>query len=57
MAKNLQSKLAPSDSVRLFDINKGAMEKLAQEMKASAAGGASVELATDVADASKDAVS
>lgn len=57
MARNLQSKLSPTDSVRIFDLNKGAMEKLAQEMKASQAGGASVELATNTADAARDAVS
>ncbi len=56
MARNLQSKLSPSDTVRLFDINKDAMEKLAQEMRASQAGGAAVRLADTAADAAKDAV-
>lgn len=56
MAKNLQSKLSPGDSVRLFDLNKSAMEKLADEMKSSQAGGATVELAGDLAQAARDAV-
>ncbi|KAI1348150.1 NAD binding domain of 6-phosphogluconate dehydrogenase-domain-containing protein [Xylaria sp. FL0043] len=55
MAKNLQSKLSPSDSVRLFDINKDAMHRLAEDMRTSQAGGAVVELADNVADAAKDA--
>ena len=56
MAKNLQAKLPPSDTIRLFDINKKAMEELSVEMKSSLAGGASVETADTVADAAKDAV-
>lgn len=57
MAKNLQAKLPPSDTIRIFDINKAAAEKLAGEMKSSQAGGAVVEVAQDVSEASKDAVS
>lgn len=57
MARNLQAKLSPNDSVHLFDLNKGAMEKLAQEMKSSQAGGAAVKLADDAAEAARDAVS
>lgn len=56
MARNLQSKLSPSDSVSIFDLNKGAMEKLAQEMRASQVG-ATVELAAGAAEAARDAVS
>lgn len=56
MARNLQSKLPPSDTVRLFDINKDAMEKLAQEVRASKAGGAAVHLAETAADAAQHAV-
>lgn len=56
MAKNLQSKLSPSDSIRLFDINKDAMHRLAEDMRTSQAGGAVIELAENVADAGKDAV-
>jgi len=56
MARNLQSKLTPSDTVRLYDINKDAMEKLAQEMRANKTGGAAVRLSETAADAAKDAV-
>jgi 3-hydroxyisobutyrate dehydrogenase-like beta-hydroxyacid dehydrogenase len=56
MARNLQHKLSPSDTVRLYDINKDAMEKLAQEMRAQKAGGAAVQLAETAADAIKEAV-
>ncbi|TLS27738.1 hypothetical protein PpBr36_01202 [Pyricularia pennisetigena] len=49
MAKNLQSKLSPTDTVRLYDINRDAMQRLAGEMKTSSrtetTGGAVVELA------------
>ncbi|KAL8346911.1 hypothetical protein RB601_003443 [Gaeumannomyces tritici] len=58
MARNLQSKLPPSDTVRLFDINRDAMRKLAAEMKAaspSQAGGAAVELVESAEAASTDA--
>lgn len=55
MARNLQAKLSPSDTVRLFDINTGAAERLAQEMKTLQAGGAVAEVATNAAEASKDA--
>ena len=57
MAKNLQSKLPQTDTIRLFDINKSAMETLSSEMKSKQAGGATVEMANTVADAAKDAVS
>ncbi|KAB5576386.1 NAD binding domain of 6-phosphogluconate dehydrogenase-domain-containing protein [Coniochaeta sp. 2T2.1] len=55
MARNLQSKLSPSDTVRIYDINKDAMEKLGQEMRANKGGGAAVRLAETAADAAKDA--
>jgi hypothetical protein len=57
MAKNLQSKLLPSDSIRIFDINKDAVQKLAEEMSRSQAGGANVQVAESAFDASKEAVS
>lgn len=57
MARNLQTKLPPSDSLKIFDINREAMQKLAGEMAAAQAGGASVALADSAADASKEAVS
>lgn len=56
MARNLQAKLSPKDCVFLFDINDDAMEKLAQEMKASQAGGAAVKLAESAADAANESV-
>lgn len=56
MAKNLQAKLSPKDSLSLFDINREAAQKLAGEMESAQAGGASVALAPSAADASKDAV-
>jgi len=55
MARNLQSKLSPSDNVRIFDINRGAAEKLAQEMKTQQAGGAAVQIADSAADAAVEA--
>ncbi|KAI5463494.1 NAD binding domain of 6-phosphogluconate dehydrogenase-domain-containing protein [Mariannaea sp. PMI_226] len=54
MAKNLQSKLSPTDKVTLFDINGESMKALETEMKA-ASNGAKVELAASAFDASKDA--
>jgi 3-hydroxyisobutyrate dehydrogenase len=57
MARNLQAKLAPGDNLRIFDINREAVQRLAGEMAASQAGGASVELAGSAADASREAVS
>lgn len=56
MAKNLQSKLTPSDKISIFDINTSAVQGLETEMKA-ASGGAAVEIAASAFDASKDAVS
>lgn len=56
MARNLQAKLPPSDHICLFDINTIATDKLVQEMSTSQTGGATVETAKSVADASKDAV-
>ncbi|KAK4126425.1 hypothetical protein N657DRAFT_567530 [Parathielavia appendiculata] len=55
MARNLQAKLPPSDTIRVFDINKAAAEKLAQEMKAQQAGGAAAQVATSAGDAARDA--
>lgn len=56
MARNLQAKLSPADNVSIFDINREAMQRLAGEMKAAQAGGASVTLASSAADASEEAV-
>lgn len=56
MAKNLQSKLKPSDKVAIFDVNPTALESLSTEMKA-ASSGAAIEVAASAHDASKEAVS
>lgn len=56
MARNLQSKLAPADSIRIFDINQASVQRLAEEMKASQAGGAVVETAGSAYEAAKDSV-
>ena len=56
MARNLQSKLPPGDSVHLYDINRDAMRKLSDEMRESQTGGASIHLAESAQDAAKDAV-
>lgn len=56
MARNLQSKLQPSDKISIFDVNPESMKGLETEMKA-VANGAKVELAASAFDASKDAVS
>ncbi|KAK8028539.1 apses transcription [Apiospora marii] len=54
MAKNLQAKLAPSDSIRIFDINQSAVQRLADDMKASQTGGAAVTTAETAKDATRD---
>ncbi|KAK8128032.1 3-hydroxyisobutyrate dehydrogenase [Apiospora sp. TS-2023a] len=54
MAKNLQAKLAPSDSIRIFDINQSAVHRLAEDMKASQTGGAAVTTAETAKDAARD---
>ncbi|KAK4223780.1 NAD binding domain of 6-phosphogluconate dehydrogenase-domain-containing protein [Podospora fimiseda] len=55
MARNLQSKLAPTDTIRLFDINTKAAKKLAQEVKSQKAGGAVTEVSASVIDAAREA--
>ncbi|KAG5981051.1 hypothetical protein E4U55_003348 [Claviceps digitariae] len=54
MARNLQSKLQPTDSISLFDINTQAMKTLQSDMQ-STEGGAKVELAASASAASTDA--
>jgi len=53
MVKNLQKKAAPTDTIRVFDINKAVTEKLVSEVQ----GGAKVEVSESPLDAVKDAVS
>ncbi|KAI1156716.1 NAD binding domain of 6-phosphogluconate dehydrogenase-domain-containing protein [Nemania diffusa] len=55
MAKNLQSKLSPSDSVILFDINKTAMNELAKDIRTSQPEGAVIELAENVVEVARNA--
>lgn len=55
MARNLQSKLAPTDTIRLFDINKGAAETLAQELKIQQVSGAAAQVADSAIEASREA--
>lgn len=57
MARNLQAKLPPTDSISIFDINKDAAAKLKAEMEGSQAGGAKVHVASTAVEASTDAVS
>lgn len=56
MARNLGAKCSPTDTIRLFDINRAAADKLAHEMKTQQAGGAAAEVAASAAAASRDAV-
>jgi 3-hydroxyisobutyrate/3-hydroxypropionate dehydrogenase len=54
MARNLQSKLPASDSLRIYDINAQAIERFVNEAKASS--GASVQVADTVRDAAENSV-
>ena len=56
MARNLQAKLAPSDTLRIFDVNAEAAERFATETK-GLSGGATVKVASNVKEAAQDAVS
>lgn len=56
MARNLQSKLAPTDTIRVYDINKAAAERLVQEMKTQQVGGAAAQVARNAGDAAREAV-
>ncbi len=56
MARNLQSKLPSSDTLRVFDINAQSTQKFAEETKALGTG-AAVTIATSVREAAEDSVS
>lgn len=56
MAKNLQEKLSPGDSISIFDINKDVTTSLKAEMDKGQTGGASVSVAQSAAEASSEAV-
>ncbi|KAK0641676.1 6-phosphogluconate dehydrogenase [Cercophora newfieldiana] len=55
LARNLQAKLPPSDTIHLFDINTAAAERLSHEMKTHQASGATAHVARSAADAATDA--
>jgi hypothetical protein len=56
MARNLQAKLPPSDTLRVFDINAESIQKFANETKALGSG-ADVAIAANARDAAEDSVS
>jgi ornithine cyclodeaminase/alanine dehydrogenase-like protein (mu-crystallin family) len=56
MAKNLQAKLPPSDTLRIYDINTESVNRFASEVKASS-GGAAVQVASNVHEAAENSVS
>jgi ornithine cyclodeaminase/alanine dehydrogenase-like protein (mu-crystallin family) len=56
MAKNLQAKLQPSDTIRIYDINTESLNKFASEAKANA-GGAAVQIVSNVHEAAENSVS
>jgi len=56
MARNLQAKLPPSDTLRVFDINTESIQKFAKETKASGSG-AAVKIAATAREAAEDSVS
>ncbi|KAH8885536.1 3-hydroxyisobutyrate dehydrogenase [Thozetella sp. PMI_491] len=55
MARNLQAKLSPSDTLRVFDINTAAAQKLSQEVSSQQAGGATLEVSSSATEAAQDA--
>ena len=57
MVKNLQKKMPTTDTIRVFDINKAATEKLVAEVHSSMPGGAVVKVASSPFEAAKDSVS
>ena len=54
MARNLQSKLPASDSLRVYDINAQTLERFVNETKASS--GAAVQVADTVRNAAENSV-
>jgi len=55
MARNLQAKLASSDTLHIYDINTASAEKFVAETKALS-GGASVKVASTVREAAENSV-
>jgi 3-hydroxyisobutyrate dehydrogenase len=56
MARNLQTKLPSSDTLRVYDINLDSMERFANETKALGSG-AAVQVVETVREAAEDSVS
>lgn len=56
MAKNLQKKLPASDTLRVFDINRAAVDALVKESGEAAPGGAAVEVSASALDAARESV-
>ena len=57
MAKNLQSKLPNTDTLRIYDINEQAIKRFVEETNASSGGGAAVEVASSIKETSQSSVS
>jgi hypothetical protein len=56
MARNLQGKLSPSDTISVYDVNKDVSEKWLQEVKSQQPGGAVPRVARHAGDAAREAV-
>lgn len=56
MARNLQAKLPPADTIRVYDINTEAVERFAKDTKALGTG-AAVEAASSIREAAENSVS
>ncbi|KAL2121246.1 hypothetical protein VTJ04DRAFT_5273 [Mycothermus thermophilus] len=55
MARNLQGKLSPSDTISVYDVNKDVSEKWLQEVKSQQPGGAVPRVARHAGDAAREA--
>jgi 3-hydroxyisobutyrate dehydrogenase len=56
MARNLQAKLSPTDTLRIYDVNSEVVQRFADETKALS-NGAAVQVAAHVREAAEDSVS
>ncbi len=57
MARNLQSKLPPSDTLNVYDVNKRATENFVKEVHSQGGSGAAVKVAETAREATENAVS
>ena len=57
MAKNLASKIEPTDKLLVYDRNKESSSKLLQEVGAAASNGRNVEVASSVREVAEKSVS